>query len=460
MLSRSQLTDYQRKGVQFGVEHENCALYMPMGFGKSVTGLTIYKDLREAFEARRMLISAPLRVARKVWMDELSTWAHLQGLTIARIVGTPSERVAALKTPADIHTVNRENLDWLVSRFVRDGKPVMNWPWDLWFLDECQNYAEQSSVRHKAVYTARSAFKTTGIPRLIEASGTPVPNGYGKLWGQFRLLDGGERLGKSEEAFKERFFDPPRGEFAKWTLKETAAKEIQELIADITFAIENTEPPLPKNFIRVQLSQDEQATYKRMEREYIAEVKGKTLTAVNAGVLDGKLLQLANGAVYTGEGREWVEFHRQKVEALEETIDGISGRIILVYYYRHDLERMEAILRRSERVWNRLRSDRDFGEWAEGRYDIGVLHPASAGHGLNDVYKAGARDLIHFGLTNDLELYDQVNARMKGGHRGKDLDVMLHHIVADNTRDDDYVALLKFKAYDQDDLMRSLARRF
>lgn len=427
-----------------------------MGHGKSCVGLTIFRDSWADFDVRRMLVVAPLRVARKVWADELANWAHLQGLTIAKIIGTPAQRVKALQTPADIHTVNREMVPWLASRFLSDtGKALMLFPWDLVLLDESQSFNNQGSERWQAMYRLRKAFYF----RVLEASGTPAPNGYGGLWAPIYLLDQGKRLGTSEEAFKHRFFTPPTGQFAKWNIRPTAKAEIQALIKDIVLAFENKDPPNVNNFIRVTLSREALTTYKRMEREAIAEVKGRTLTAVNAGVLDGKLLQLANGAVYVDKEHNWVEFHTEKIAALEELLEGINGKVIIVYHFQHDLQRITAALVRSGRNWARLRTDEEFTRWASGAYDTGVLHPGSAGHGLNDVYKAGAEDLIHFGLTNNLELYQQVNARMKGGHRGKNLNVMYHHIVADQTRDDDYVTLLKGKAFDQDDLMISLSQR-
>lgn len=460
MLTRDLLTANQNTAIQFAKNTENCALYLHMGGGKTASGLTVYHDLHDAFECRRMLVVAPLRVARKVWKDELAAWAHLCGLQIATIVGTPAQRVAALKTPANIHTINREMVPWLVSRFLSDtGKPLMKFPWDLVLLDEAQSFKSQSSQRWKAMVRLRKAFYF----RILEASGTPAPNGYGDLWSQIFLLDGGKRLGATEEDFQRRWFTPPTGEFAKWIIRPTAKVEIQEAISDIVLAFENKDPPNVNNFVRVSLPREALATYKRMEMEFIAEVKGRTLTAVNAGVLYGKLLQLSNGAVYIGQKigqtREWLEFHQEKIAALEELLEGIGGKVLVVYHFQHDLQRIQAALERSERNWALLRTDAQFSAWAGGAYDVGVLHPGSAGHGLNDVYKAGAEDLIHFGLTPNLELYQQVNARMKGGHRGKDLNVMYHHIVADFTVDEDYVELLKRKAYDQDDLMLSLARR-
>ena len=457
MLTRENLYGYQRHAATFIREHENCALWVDMGLGKTVSGLTAFSDLLHSFDCRRALVVAPLRVASKVWSDEVQTWSHLQGLHVSRIIGTtPAARMKGLRAPADIHTINRENLPWLEAQFIQNGKQTVRWPWDIVFLDESQSFKSQSSQRWKSISRLRPLF-----PRLVELTGTPAPNGYEDLWAQYNLLDG-TRPGSTESAFRDRWFTPPTGQFAKWILRDKGEEEIQAAVADITLSLKAEDyldlPPVVENFVRVQLSWAALNTYKEMERDLIAQVKGKTLTAVNMGVLDGKLLQLANGAVYV-DGKNWVEFHQEKVAALEELLEGISGKVLVAYAFQHDLTRIEKALERSGRKWALLRTDASFAAWAAGEYDVGVLHPASAGHGLNDVYKAGAEDLIHFGLTNNLELYQQVNARLTGGHRRQGRSVKIHHIIAENTRDTEYVALLRKKAVTQDDLTTSLAVR-
>lgn len=427
-----------------------------MGAGKCVTTLTAFVDLQASFEALHMLVIGPLRVARMVWNAEVKEWAHLQHLTVVPIVGTVQQRMKALRTPADIHTIGRENTQWLEAQFIQNGKQTVRWPFDTVVLDESQSYRSQSSQRWKSMKRLRRLF-----PRMIHLTGTPASNGLGDLWAQFYLLDGGARLGATESAFRERWFNPPTHEFGKWLPREQSQAEISRAVADITLSLNESDyldlPPVVENFVRVQLSPAAMQTYKKMEREFIAEVKGKTLTAVNAGVLDGKLLQLAGGAVYTGEGREWVLFHDEKLAALEEMLEGIDGKVLVAYAFQHDLKRIEKALERSGRKWAVLRTDASFEAWARGEYDVGALHPGSAGHGLNSVYKAGAEDIIHFGFNASLELYQQVNARLTGGHRRQGRNVKIHHIVADGTRDDDYVSLLKSKACTQDTLTRSLA---
>jgi hypothetical protein len=460
MLDRSDLYPYQQHAAEFVKAHSNCALWVDMGLGKTVSTLTAFADLQRDFTATRMLVIAPKRVARRVWSDEVKEWKHLNHLSVSRIVGDADECFEALKTKADIHTIGRERVPWLKAQFLDDkGKLKYRWPWDVVVIDESQSFKSQSSQRWKALESLRPFF-----PRLVELSGTPSPNGYGDLWSQFYLLDKGRRLGSSERSFQERWFTPPVGMFTKWRLSREGEIQIRDRIKDMVLSLREEDylslPPITQNFIRVTLTAAAMRTYKEMEREYIAEVAGKKLTAVNAGVLDGKLLQLANGAVYHS-GKEWVEFHSAKTEALDETLEAMPGKALIAYGYQHDLARIEKVVAERSRLdgrsWGLLKSDASFDAWARGEIDWGILHPASAGHGLNDMYKAGCEDIIHFGLTNNLEWYQQVNARIGGGHRRTGKNIRVHHIVADGTRDDDYVLLLRSKALTQDGLTESLA---
>lgn len=460
MLDRKDLRPYQHRAVEFIKQHENCALWLDMGLGKTSSTLTAFHDLLHDFSVRRALVVAPLRVARKVWSDEVDTWAHLNGLSVSRIVGTATERLAALRTPADLHTINRENCQWLEAQFIQKNQQIMRWPWDMVILDESSSFKAQSSERWKSMRRLRRLF-----PRCVQLTGTPSPNGYSDLWSQFYLLDRGQRLGATEKAYEDRWFERQGyGEFQPLVLKDNAAAEIKAAIADITLSLREEDyldlPPVLKLFHRVQLPPQAMQTYQKLQREFIAEYAGKRLTAVNSGVLDSKLLQLANGAVYTDKQHNWLEFHTEKLAALEELLEEISGKVLVAYHFVHDLQRIEKVLRKQkDRRWAVLVKDKDFTRWAEGELDIGVLHPASAGHGLNDVYKAGAEDLIHFGCTASLELYAQVNARITGGHRRAGKNIKIHHIIADNTRDEDYVKILERKDASQDDLTRSLAAR-
>lgn len=461
MLTRADLYPYQRHAIDFIKSKKNCALWVDMGLGKTVSTLTAFNDLRESFDARKMLVVAPKRVARKVWSDEVNAWAHLNHLVVSKIVGNMEQCFQALKQEADVYTIGRDRIPWLHAQFIQDGKQVVEWPFDTVVADESQTFASQSSQRFNCLADLRVK---TRFPRFIQLTGTPAPNGYMKLWSQLWLLDRGKRLGASEKAMKERWFTPPVGIFAKWNLKPHAPREIHERLKDIVLTLREedylTLPPVVDSFIRCELAGPARAVYKKFEREFIAEVAGRRLTAVNTGVLDGKLLQLANGACYYESGK-WVAFHDAKLEALEETLDGISGKALICVNFKHDTQRITSVLDRvakaDGRSWRILDSDRDFEDWADGKIDWGVLHPASAGHGLNDVYKAGCDDMIWFGLTNNLEWYEQARARLTGGHRRVGRNIRIHHIVADGTRDDAYVALIRAKALTQDRLMEALA---
>jgi SNF2 family DNA or RNA helicase len=460
VLDRKDLLPYQNHAVEWSKPRPNNAKWIDMGLGKTVIEATVFADLQRDMEVKRMLVIAPKRVARRVWSDEVKEWKHLNHLSVSRIVGTADECFEAMRTKADIHTIGRERIPWLKAQFLDDnGKLKYRWPWDVVTIDESQSFKSQSSQRWKALTALRPYF-----PRLAELSGTPSPNGYGDLWSQFSLLDKGRRLGSSERSFQERWFTPPVGMFTKWKLSQQGELQIRDAIKDLVLSLKESHyldlPPILSNFIRVTLSPAAMRTYKEMEREYIAEVAGKKLTAVNAGVLDGKLLQLANGACYHAKG-EWVEFHSAKTEALDETLESLPGKVLISYAYQHDLVRIQKVCakraREDSKTWAVLKTDASLDAWSRGEIDWGVLHPASAGHGLNEMHKSGCEDIIHFGLMNNLEHYQQVNARIGGGHRRAGKNVRVHHIVADGTRDDDYVRLIKQKALTQDGLTEGLA---
>lgn len=381
-------------------------------------------------------------------------------MTCSKILGTPAERMAALRTPADIHMINRENLPWLEAQFIQGKKQVMRWPWDTVVLDESQSFKSQSSQRWKTMRRLRRLF-----PRMVQLTGTPAPNGYGDLWSQIYLLDQGKRLGATQRAFEDRWFARSNyGQFSTLTLRDGSAAEIQSAVADIVLSLREEDhldlPPVLSLFHKVKLPDAAMRTYRQMARKFTAEIGGSTLTAVNAGVLYGRLLELASGAVYTGEGREYQTFHDEKVKLMEELLETTTGKVVVVYHHRHTLDRLKPILETSGRRWRILASDSDFEDWAAGRggLEVAVIHPASAGHGLNNVYLSGAEDLIHFGLSPSLELYQQVNGRLTGGHRRAGRNIKIHHLVAEDTIDEEVVSLLQRKTSTQEDLVCALAK--
>ena len=467
MLSRFDLHEYQDRAIEFisnhARNHRSCAAWLDMGLGKTVIGLTAAKSL-----GAKVLVAAPLRVARDVWDDEIAQWSHLHGLTISKIVGTEKQRIAALNTKADVHTINRENLVWLRAHFLEQvgeykWKQIERFPWDMLFLDEAQNYKSQSAHRHKVIWQFRNFFK----PVIVELTGTPSPKGYEDIWGQMLLVDGGARLGHTEDAYLTRWFDAPKMYEYGYTIKEHAAKEIQDLLRDVVVSMRAedylTLPPVLFNPVRVTLPPGALAAYKKFERSSLMTLNGKTITAVNAGVLHGKLLQAANGALYTGEGREYEIFHNEKVEALIELLESLPKPVLIGYAYRHDLARITAALERfcgKKKLWAVLKSAASMKSFAGGLTSYGVVHPGSGGHGLNDLYLSGSENLVWFGLTDDLEMYQQLNARLSGGHRRVGRNVVIHNIIARDTQDEESLLLLASKDATQNDLTRAMVRRY
>jgi hypothetical protein len=304
---------------------------------------------------------------------------------------------------------------------------------------------------------------------MVCLSGTPAPGGYHNLWGQYQLLDRGARLGCTEQAFLDRWFiEPKRDDDHTKPIPLPGARElIQAKIADITLSMRAKDyldlPPVVFNPIYVELAPSIMARYKKFAREYVLELKDRNITAVNAGVLHGKLLQLANGAIYVDDKGAFELLHDEKIHALMERLEAYEGKPVLIgYSFKSDLKRIGAVLdehcRKANKTWLNLRTDAQFDRWATGAVDFGLLHPASAGHGLNDVYKSGAENLIWFGLSPDLELYLQLNARLTGGHRLIGREVVIDHILAEGTQDARTFDMLKRKDADQDDLTASMAR--
>lgn len=436
-----------------------------MGFGKSVSTLTSYVDMLDRLDAGRMLVVAPKRVARKVWPDEIKRWSHLQGLTVEKIIGTPQQRWDALNRRADIHTINRENLEWLAAQFIEGTgkklKRLRRFPWDLIVLDESQSF-KGAGVRWQVLRELR---RLVEVQRMLQLTGTPSPNGYMDLWAQIFLLDFGKRLGVDKKAFIDRWFDREFCDsYTRYNIKQHAAKEIQDLVGDIVLSLRSEDyfgaPPVRYNNIKVELSGSELATYKRMEKEYLTEIKGRKITAVNAGVCAGKLLQLGNGAIYHDTHGGYTHFHDNKINALLETLEGATGPVMIGYGFRHDMWRIEDALKRfcgKDLTWRVLDTEQDEDDWNAGRIDFLVLHPASAGHGLN-LQHSGSETIVWFGLTANLEWYQQLNARLIGGHRAHGRNIIIHHIIAEQTYDERMIDLLQNKAATQDDLTLAISK--
>ena len=425
---------YQEFAKEHIIRHAVAALFLDMGLGKTVITLTAIKELMyERFEIQKVLVIAPLRVARDTWPAEIRKWNHLADLTYAVAVGTQVERLAALRSKADIHIINRENVTWLVEE---SGLPF---DYDMIVIDELSSFKSYRAKRFKSLLSVRRTVK-----RIVGLTGTPSSNGLMDLWAQFRLLDLGERLGRYISRYRDKYFLPDKRNAQMvftYKLKPGAEEQIYNAISDITISMKAEDyldlPPCIHNVVKVVLSEREREVYERFRKEMVISLGGEEIDAMNAAALSNKLLQMANGAVYD-DRHTGHQIHDRKLDALEDLIEAANGRPVMVcYWFRHDLER----IRRRFPTVRELKTAKDIEDWNVGKIPVALVHPASAGHGLNLQY--GGCTLVWFGLTWSLELYQQTNKRL---HRQGQRDtVVIHHIVADGTIDELVLAALHRK---------------
>jgi len=425
--------DYQTYATNFILQHPISAIFLDMGLGKSAITLTAIFDLAlDSFLVRKVLVIAPLRVARDTWPTEIEKWDHLKGLTYSVAVGTEQERRFALMRNVDVYIINRENVDWLVNK---SGLPF---DYDMVVVDELSSFKAYGSKRFKALRRVRPKVK-----RIVGLTGTPSGNGLMDLWAEIGILDMGQRLGRFITHYRNSFFVPDkRNQQMVFSYKPLpgAEDEIYRRISDITISMKNTDylklPECVINEIPVWLSDKEKKVYDTMKRDLVLSLEEKEIDALNAASLSNKLLQMANGAVYADDGSV-ARIHNRKLDALEDIIEAANGKPVLVaYWFKHDLER---ILNRFPA--EKLNSAASIRRWNEGEMPLAVIHPASAGHGLN--LQAGGSTLVWFGLTWSLELYQQTNARL--WRQGQKDTVVIHHIIAKGTIDVDVIRALKRK---------------
>lgn len=425
--------EYQTFATNFILKHPTAAVLLEMGLGKSVITLTAIFDLTlDSFLIRKVLVIAPLRVARDTWPAEIDKWDHLHGLTYTAAIGSEAQRKTALLQKAQIYLINRENVDWLVNK---SGFPF---DYDMVVIDELSSFKAYSSKRFRALRKVRPSVK-----RIVGLTGTPSSNGLMDLWAEIGILDMGRRLGRYITHFRSGFFVPDKRNqqmVFSYKPKPGAEESIYRLISDITISMKNTDylnlPELVINEVSVRLSEEERRHYQTMKAEMVFSFKGKEIDAANAAALSGKLLQMANGAVYDGNGGI-ARIHDRKLDALEDLIEAANGKPVLIaYWFKHDLER---ILERFPA--EQLDSTESIRRWNDGEIPIAAIHPASAGHGLN--LQAGGSTLVWFGLTWSLELYQQTNARL--WRQGQNETVVIHHIIARDTIDEQVMAALKRK---------------
>ena len=433
--------DYQQLATAFIEDHPQAAILLGMGLGKTVITLTaIWNLLLDSFHARRVLIVAPLRVARDTWPAEATKWDHLDGLTVAVAVGSKAQRLAALDAGAMVTIINRENIPWLVRHL--GGA----WPFDMVVIDELSSFKNHRAQRFKALAAVRPQ-----ITRIVGLTGTPAANGLMDLWAQFRLLDEGQRLGRFITGYRNKWFTPDkRNGMQVFTYKPTpgAEDEIYEAISDITLSMRTTDhlqlPELTITTQVVDLEPREQRAYERLRDEMVLNLDGQVIDAANAAALSGKLLQLASGAIYDEHG-ETVVVHERKLDALEDLVEAANGQPLLVaYWFKHDLKRITERLPQARE----LKTSTDIEAWNAREIPLALIHPASAGHGLN--LQQGGNLLVWFSLTWSLELYQQTNARLY--RQGQDQPVTITHLAANHTLDEAVLAALESK----DDIQSAL----
>lgn len=439
--------EYQTYATNFILEHPVAAVLLEMGLGKSVITLTaIYELMLNRFEIQKTLVIAPLRVARDTWPAEIEKWEHLKGLAYSVAIGTESERISALKRPAHLYLINRENVDWLIT------KSNLPFDYDMVVIDELSSFKSYAAKRFKSLLKVRPRVK-----RMVGLTGTPSGNGLMDLWAEFRVLDMGQRLGRYITHYRNNFFVPDKRNqqmIFSYKPKPGAEDAIYKLISDITISMKSADflkmPECVINEVPVVLSEKEWSVYHDLREDMVVDLKDKEIDAVNAAALSGKLLQMANGAVYNEE-KEVIHIHDRKLDALEDLIEGANGKPVLVaYWFNHDLQRIKKRFSVRE-----IKTSQDIKDWNNGEIPVAVIHPAGAGHGLNIQF--GGSTIIWFGLTWSLELYQQTNARL--WRQGQNNTVVIHHIIAKDTIDEDVMAALSKKGKIQSALIDSVKAR-
>lgn len=410
--------DYQRYTIQFIIDHSESAIFLGMGMGKTISTLTAINDLiRNRFETQKVLVIAPIRVARDTWPAEIHKWDHLAGLTVSPIIGTAKQREAAANRRADIYTIGRENIPWLVKHHGN------RWPYDMVIIDELSSFKNPQAKRFKALKKVRPK-----IHRIVGLTGTPAPNSLLDIWAPFRLIDNGQRLGRFITHYRDQYFTPGRRNGTivyNWNLRPGADQAIYDNIADITVSMRTTDylqlPEATHQHITVQLPPKARKQVDTLKRDFVLDLDDDTIDAANAATLSLKLQQLAGGAIYNETGDNYITIHDEKIQALTELVDQAQGNPMLVcYWFKHERDRILAAIP-GARVLDRAK---DFHDWNNGNIPVALIHPASAGHGLN--LQAGGHIMVWYTTPWSLELYEQANARL---HRqGQTEPVSIIHI--------------------------------
>lgn len=441
--------DYQKRMIDLVIKKPRLGLFLSMGMGKTVITMTAIQELMyDRFQVSRVLVIAPKRVAEDTWTREHAKWDHLKALRISKVLGSARQRVRALEAEADVYVTGRDNVIWLIKYY----QHLRRWPFDMIVIDELSSFKNPQAKRFRALRKVMPL-----VDRVVGLTGTPSPNGLMDLWAEIYLLDQGERLGNTLGAYREKYFRPgARNGYVvyKWEPFRNAQREIEDKINDICISMSAADyltiPKRIDNVIPVQLSPEEAEAYKRMERDQLLRIEGDDITALNAAAVMTKLLQIANGSVYTTEGKT-VKIHEAKLEALAEIVDTTDSPVLVFYSYKHDLSAVRSRIK-GVRV---LETEEDIDDWNGGKVRVLLAHPASVGYGLN--LQDGGHVIVWYGLTWSLELYQQANARLY--RQGQEKPVIIHHLIAEGTVDEDVMAALRNKNTDQAALLAALKER-
>ena len=434
--------DYQVYASEYIKEHDAAAVFLECGLGKTSITLTAIHDLMfDRFEIHKVLIIGPIRVVTMSWPDEIKKWNHTSDLRYSVAVGTESERMAALEAQADLYLINRENVQWLVEK---SGLPF---DYDMVVVDELSSFKNWQAKRFKALMKVRPKVK-----RIVGLTGTPSSNGLMDLFAEYKLLDMGQRLGRFIGQYRNRYFVPDKTNghvVYSYKLLPGAEEAIYDKISDITISMKSADhlkmPELVNSRYMVRLDEPELVKYERMKRNLLLKLPEGEVTAANAAALSGKLSQMANGAVYSDDSA-YETIHDRKLDALEDIIEAANGKPVLAaYWYQHDLERIQERLSELKIGCARLDKEQNIRRWNEGEVPVGLIHPASAGHGLN--LQSGGNILVWFGLTWSLELYQQTVARL--WRQGQKKTVSVIHILAAKTIDEQIMHALETKDHTQ-----------
>lgn len=438
--------NYQQFATDFILNQSICCLMLDMGLGKTVITLTALWQLAlDSFDVSRVLVIAPKRVAEDTWPKELAKWEHLIGLTSSLVLGSAAERKVALQKKAFLYIINRENVAWLVKNHY--------WDFDMVVIDELSSFKSNKAERFKAMKKVRPM-----VTRIVGLTGTPAPNTLLDLWPQMYLMDMGQRLGRFIGGFRDRFFLPDKRNreiIYSYKPREGAEDAIYALISDICISMKAADyldiPERIDNRIEVSMSPKERKLYDDFQKDKVLSIGDEELDAVNAAALSNKLLQMANGAVY-GEDKRVIPIHDRKLDALEDLVEAANGKPLLVaYWYKHDLQRIKARFKNARCI----DTAKDIDDWNAGTIPLALIHPASAGHGLN--LQDGGCTIVWFGLTWSLELYQQLNARL--WRQGQKHTVVIHHIVTKGTHDEDVMRALENKDTRQSALIEAVRAR-